>query len=255
MMKVITCLNEWKKARCELKGSVGLVPTMGNLHKGHASLIRRATEENDITVLTIFVNQTQFNNPDDFKHYPKTLEQDLEIAKKAGADVVLMPTGDDIYPDNFNYKVCEDSISSRLEGTHRPGHFTGVLTVVLKLLMLVRPHRAYFGEKDYQQYQLIAGMSEALFLDIDIIPCETTRDADGLAFSSRNNRLTDTQRQKASLLPEYFHDESLDCETIAAQLQSHGFEVDYIEEYDGRRFAAVFLGDVRLIDNFALKRP
>ena len=146
---------------------IGFVPTMGNLHQGHLSLLERCCTENDISVLSIFINPTQFNNKNDYTNYPQTLEQDLALAEKAKVDYILMPTYSELYPDDFAYQVSETKISQELEGKFRPGHFTGMLTVVLKLLLLVKAHRAYFGEKDYQQLQLIRGMAKSFFLETE----------------------------------------------------------------------------------------
>jgi pantoate--beta-alanine ligase len=251
-MKVYESLDDWRAARRALSGRIGFVPTMGALHRGHASLIERSVAECDVTVLSIYLNPTQFNNPDDLAHYPRTLEADLDMARELGVDVVVTPTYDALYPDGYRYRVEEGEFSGELCGAHRPGHFTGVLTVVMKLLNLVRPDRAYFGEKDYQQFELIRGMADAFFLDAEIVPCRTVREADGLALSSRN-ALLDTEGRR---LAPRFHCLLRSPESDAAvreRLARAGFEVDYVETRHGRRFGAVTVHgrtrDVRLIDN------
>lgn len=249
-MKIIKSLTEWQQCRSELKGTIGFVPTMGNLHQGHLSLYQRSIQENEITIASIFINPTQFNNAEDFKHYPKTLEQDFSYLEKLGVDYCLLPTQAELYPDHYNYRVTEMSLSLAMEGEHRPGHFDGVLTVVLKLLNMVQATKAYFGEKDYQQYQLVKGMSEALFLTTQIVGCPIIRDEQGLALSSRNNRLNDDELAKARIFAQLFHQRELSVATIKLSLSRHDIEVEYIEEREGRRFAAVFIGSIRLIDNY-----
>jgi pantoate--beta-alanine ligase len=250
MPRVIENLAEWKKERAALAaagGSVGFVPTMGALHAGHRTLLERARAENDRVVLSIFVNPTQFDDPTDLTRYPRTHAADLALA--AGlADCVLMPSAEDLYPDDYRYRVTEYTLSALLEGRHRPGHFEGVLTVVLKLLNLVQPHRAYFGEKDWQQLQLVRGMVQALFLPVEIVACATVREPDGLALSSRNRRLSSAGRVKAAAFPKVLH-EAPDAATAAESLRGAGFEVDYVEDHNGVRLGAVRLEGVRLIDN------
>jgi pantoate--beta-alanine ligase len=246
-----TDLESWLAKRAELRRqnkSIGFVPTMGALHAGHASLLERARVENDIVVLSIYVNPTQFDNKDDLKRYPVTIEKDRGVAARTGTDFILLPTYSDMYPDDYRYKVSEREFSSRLCGAHRPGHFDGVLTVVMKLLNLVQASRAYFGEKDFQQLQLIKGMVEAFFLPTEIVPCPTLRESDGLAMSSRNLNLDMESRSKA---PRFFQalQQSASAEDAKLRLETDGFEVDYVEDIEGRRFGAVNIGGVRLIDN------
>ena len=253
MPRVFTNIGEWKAGRAALDGAglrVGFVPTMGALHSGHRALLERARAENDRVVLSVFVNPSQFDNPDDLAKYPRTLEADLRLAGDL-ADLVLAPEPREMYPDGYRYRVTESALSARLEGAHRPGHFDGVLTVVLKLLNLVRPHRAYFGEKDWQQLQLVRGMADALFLPVEIIPCPTVRDADGLALSSRNRRLTPAARERAAAFPRILRESGAPSEAALA-LGGAGFGVDYVEDHDGVRLGAVRLEDVRLIDNVRL---
>jgi pantoate--beta-alanine ligase len=257
-MKVYEGLPEWRAARAALTGRIGFVPTMGALHDGHASLIERSAAECEVTVLSIYVNPTQFNNPADLAHYPRTLPADLALAESLGVDAVLTPSFAGLYPDEFRYQISERGLSESLCGAHRPGHFTGVLTVVMKLLNLVRPHRAYFGEKDFQQYQLIRGMAEAFFLDTEIVPCATVREHDGLALSSRNALLDDAGRRLAPRFAELLRLPLGDAE-VGRRLAQAGFDVDYVESRDGRRFGAVVVHgaerDVRLIDNVPLSAP
>ena len=251
-MNVYRNLHEWRAARASMTGDIGFVPTMGALHEGHASLILRCREENDEAVLSIYVNPTQFNDSADLENYPGVTDTDLALADDLGVDAVLMPNYKDLYPDDFRFRVDETMFSRELCGRHRPGHFTGVLTIVLKLFNLVQPRRAYFGEKDYQQLLLIRDMCAALFVDVDIVPCATMREADGLAMSSRNALLDGPAR---ALAPR-FHEllvADLDDGTVSKQLAAAGFEVDYVETRDGRRFGAVSVvsrrSSVRLIDN------
>lgn len=227
---------------------IGFVPTMGALHAGHAELLKKARLENDIVVLSIFVNPTQFNNADDFKHYPITLEQDRKIAELEKVDYLWTPAYQDLYPDEYRYQVSENSFSKQLCGQHRPGHFDGVLTVVMRLLNIVKPNKAYFGLKDYQQYQLVKDMVQSFAMDLEIIGVPTVRETSGLAMSSRNLRLTPEQKKLAPLLYKTIT-ESKTSLIAKTQLQSLGFKVDYVEDIKNRRFAAAFLGDVRLIDN------
>ncbi|MBX3016508.1 MAG: pantoate--beta-alanine ligase [Bdellovibrionaceae bacterium] len=248
-MKRITALQEMRAYRRLFGGeSVGFVPTMGALHEGHASLIRRARLENQHVVVSIYVNPTQFNNADDLAKYPRPIEKDLELADEAGADVVWTPEYDELYPDAYRYKVTESEVSKTLEGEFRPGHFDGMLSVVLKLLNGAQPTRAYFGEKDWQQLSLVRGMVEALLVPTEIVPVATLREADGLAMSSRNVRLSDAERKIAPLLHQVLT--QVDDPARGTQiLTEKGFRVEYIREWDGRRLAAAWLGNVRLIDN------
>ncbi|MEZ5557497.1 MAG: pantoate--beta-alanine ligase [Pseudomonadales bacterium] len=253
-MRISKRLEDWRQLRAELTGSLGFVPTMGALHQGHAALIRRSVAENDHSVLSIYVNPTQFDDPGDLARYPCTLEQDLELARSLGVSAVLLPRYDELYADGFRYQVTENRFSRELCGAHRAGHFTGVLTVVLKLLNLVRPRRAYFGEKDYQQYLLVRDMCAALFIDVEIVPCETVREVDGLAMSSRNALLDARGRALAPLLHRLLTSDLDDAE-VAARLAAAGFAVDYVESRAGRRFGAAAIEGggrrVRLIDNVA----
>ena len=249
-MNVHHHLADWRNARLgpDFRGGrLGFVPTMGALHAGHRALLECARGENERVVLSIFVNPTQFNDPGDLAKYPRTLEADLELA--AGlVDDVIIPTVADLYPDDYRYRLVENSLSCALEGAHRPGHFDGVLTVVLKLLSLVRPQRAYFGEKDWQQLALVRGMAAAFFLQCEIVGCPIVRDPDELALSSRNRRLSPAGRAQAAAFPRILR-ESENTAIAASALAAAGFEVDYVEQRDGVRLGAVRLEGVRLIDN------
>lgn len=254
-MKVIEDVQQWRDLRKTLDGRIGFVPTMGALHDGHASLLRRSVAEQDITVLSIYVNPTQFNDPKDLASYPDMLDDDLALAAELGVDIVILPRYGDIYADGFRYQVNETEFSNALCGANRPGHFTGVLTVVMKLLNLVRPDAAYFGQKDYQQYLLVRDMCAAFFMDVNIIGCATVREADGLAMSSRNKLLNARARCQAGHFAKLLRSPT-DDQQLRCRLEKLGFSVDYIETHEQRRFAAVVVasGDksVRLIDNVKL---
>lgn len=252
-MKVFHSLalyQDWRRGAGAAQ--IGFVPTMGALHIGHESLLQRSVAVAELTVLSIYVNPTQFDNPDDLQKYPNLLEQDLGCAERAGVDVVLLPTYGEMYADGFRYAIDERALSKTLCGAHRDGHFTGVLTVVMKLLNIVQPRWAFFGEKDYQQFELIRGMVEAFFLPVEVVPCATVREASGLAFSSRNLNLDAAGKRLAPKLYELISSSASDAE-VSRQLTASGFAVDYIETLNGRRYAAARLGQganqVRLIDN------
>jgi len=238
-------LQTWRKQQSR---SIGFVPTMGALHEGHATLIRQARNENDLCVLSVFVNPTQFNDPKDFEKYPITWEKDLALAKSLGVDVVFAPTRELMYPDGYLYKLSESEFSKELCGKDRPGHFDGVLTVVMKLFQVVQPTKAYFGEKDFQQLSLIQGMVKAFFLPLEIVPVPTVREQDGLAMSSRNVRLSSQQRAQVPLIHRLLVS-SASVVDVRRSLEEQGWHVDYIVDYKNRRFVAVKVGDVRLIDN------
>jgi pantoate--beta-alanine ligase len=249
-MNIVTKISDWQSLRATWQGkTVGFVPTMGNLHVGHMSLCDRSKQENDITVVSVFVNPSQFNQQSDFDLYPRTVEQDVALLTKHGVDVLFMPDAESMYPDNYTLRVSESNVALELEGEYRPGHFDGMLTVVLKLLNLAQPTRAYFGEKDYQQLLLVKKMVTALFLPVEIIPCETKRADDLLALSSRNTRLNPEQRERAALFPAILQKPET-TETLQAELVNAGFKVDYVADKWDRRLAAVWIDDVRLIDNY-----
>jgi pantoate--beta-alanine ligase len=248
-MKIVKSLPEWQTIRAELGSlNIGFVPTMGALHAGHRSLVERSAAETEITVASIFVNPTQFNDTSDFDKYPKTWDADVKLLEAAGCNYLIAPEFSEIYADQYRYSVDEKELSRVLCGAHRPGHFQGVLSVVMKLLNLVRPSSAYFGEKDFQQLKLIEGMVTAFFMQTRIVPCPTVRDPDGLAMSSRNTRLNPEDREKAPLFYRVLTSNASLLE-MWKKLEKEGFEVDYLEEMHGRRFGAVKLGGVRLIDN------
>jgi pantoate--beta-alanine ligase len=252
-MRVFTHVTDWQAARAgpDFAGrTVGFVPTMGALHAGHRALVERARAENDRVVLSIFVNPAQFNDPADLARYPRTLEADVALTEGLVDDVLAPPAGE-LYPDEYHFRVTETEFSRRWEGAHRPGHFDGVLTVVLKLLNLVQAHRAYFGEKDWQQLQLVRGMARALFLPVEIVACPTVRAADGLALSSRNQRLSPAGRSRAGVFPEILR-QSATADAAIPALRDAGFEVDYVADHDGVRLGAVRLEGIRLIDNVRL---
>lgn len=242
----IDALRQWRRSIGS--ASLGFVPTMGALHDGHRRLIERSVAENEHTLVSIFVNPTQFNDPNDCATYPTPLQADMELCALTGAAAVFHPQRQALYPDNYTYRVTELEESTVLEGESRPGHFDGVLTVVMKLLILAQATRAYFGEKDWQQLKLVEGMAKAFFLETQIIAVPTVREADGLALSSRNVRLSPSAR---ILAPEFHRvlSTSMDCAMARAELEALGFDVEYVAERGGRRLGAVQLDGVRLIDN------
>ncbi|MCU0962630.1 MAG: pantoate--beta-alanine ligase [Pirellulaceae bacterium] len=258
--------------------TIGLVPTMGALHDGHLSLVRRAVRECDFTVVTIFVNPTQFGPQEDFARYPRTLEADLQALAQAQADLVYAPTAEQIYRPGFSTFVDPPDVAQPLEGHCRPGHFRGVATIVLKLFHLVPAHVAYFGRKDYQQWRVIQAMAEDLDLPIRVEACPTVREPDGLAMSSRNRYLTPAERQQAVAVSRcLLHAAQLAAqgETRAAMMRQQMRDVltrsgitriDYValvdpltltevEEVhaDTVALVAAFVGGTRLIDNRQLK--
>ena len=254
-MKVLHCMAQWRQLRAGMTGSVGFVPTMGALHAGHLSLLAESVKHNDLTVLSIYVNATQFNDPKDLASYPSTLEADIAQAQAAGVDVVLVPDYQQMYQDEFRFQLSENQFSTGLCGSDRPGHFTGVLTVVMKLLNLVCPDRAYFGLKDFQQYTLIKDMCAAFFMPVQIMGCDIVREADGLAMSSRNLLLSPDARRLAGRFNGILGEAATDAEA-AERLTRAGFDVAYVQTVRGRRCAAVVVGEgdqaVRLIDNMAV---
>lgn len=247
-------LKSFSAEQKALNKTIGFVPTMGALHDGHVSLVERSLNENHITIVSIYLNPTQFNNSEDLSNYPVSWEKDCSILDKLGVDVLFAPDYDSIYPDLYTYKLLEQNLSSRLCGAARPGHFDGVLTVVMKLLHIADPANAYFGEKDYQQLQLIRGMVKAFFMNVNIIGCPLIREDDGLAMSSRNRRLSSEGRSLAPRLYQILTDNSIrDIDAKKTALKDAGFEIDYLEQIDGRLYVAVFLEGIRLIDNVAVK--
>ena len=248
-MKIFTSIPEWQNWRAVFAtGTLGFVPTMGALHLGHFSLIETSLNANKCTVVSIFVNPEQFDDKQDFDVYPSDIQTDLKLLEKVGVDVVLMPDVAQMYPDNYRFKVMESEFSQQLCGAHRPGHFDAVLTVVMRLLNLVKADNAYFGEKDYQQLQLIRDMTAAFFLQVNIVGCFTVREADGLAMSSRNQHLGKSKRVQAAKLYATLK-QSHSANEAREALQGQGFDVDYVEDIPGRRLVAAWLGSTRLIDN------
>ncbi len=200
-MIVTRKIAELKKQLQKIKFSLGFVPTMGDLHAGHLSLVRRSKKENNFTAVSIFVNPAQFNNKKDFEKYARNEERDLNLLKKEKVDLVFLPTDKELYPEGFQTWVTVENLSSGLCGEFRPGHFRGVATVVLKLFQCVQPTSAYFGLKDYQQYKILERMARDLNIPVRLVPCPTVREADGLAMSSRNSRLSVEERKRAARIP------------------------------------------------------
>ena len=254
-MQTVETVAEWKQVRTEIESTgetLGFVPTMGALHAGHTSLVERCLAENDKAVVSIFVNPTQFNDPNDLEKYPRTMDVDSGMLETLGVDHLFLPDRATVYPDDYRYRLTETDLSTRLCGAHRPGHFEGVLTVVMRLLNIIRPRKAYFGEKDYQQYRLIADMAAAFFMDVEIRSCPIVRDADGVAVSSRNALLSsDSRRRAAEFASILKNGES--ATAVRNSLEDRGIQVDYVEDWSGRRLAAVFIDDVRLIDNVEIE--
>ena len=251
MPRVLHTVAEWRALRAEHRAagrSIGFVPTMGALHAGHASLFQAAHRDCAVVLASVFVNPMQFDEPHDFEKYPRTLASDTALMEAAGVDVIFAPSVAEMYPNGTRYTVTESELSRELCGAHRPGHFSGMLTVVLKLLQIADADRAYFGEKDYQQLELVRGLATAFFLRTEIVGCPTIRDTDGLALSSRNARLSPTER---ALAPEFHHAlvTAPTPDAARAQLTTAGFAVDYVEDRLDRRIGAVRLGSTRLIDN------
>jgi pantoate--beta-alanine ligase len=246
------------EARPELAGrrdgAIGLVPTMGALHDGHLSLLRAAREECDTVVMSLFVNPAQFGDEQDLRAYPRDETRDLALAEGEGVDLVFAPEADEMYPPGFQTWVEVTELGSVLEGLYRPGHFRGVATAVLKLLEIVRPSRVYFGRKDAQQVEVVRRMVADLALEVEVRTLPTVRDADGLALSSRNARLSPAERERALALPRALatRDARRAREVLA---ESNGLVVDYVEvaDFDPPVLAgAVRIGSTRLIDNVPL---
>ncbi|MBI2865238.1 MAG: pantoate--beta-alanine ligase [Chloroflexi bacterium] len=276
-MKVIETAAGMKRARRQESGSVGLVPTMGYLHKGHLSLVSRARQENDRVVVSVFVNPTQFGPSEDFVRYPRDTERDLAMLAREEVDVVFMPPVEEVYPNGFNTSVEVGEVTERLEGACRPGHFRGVATVVNKLFNIVQPNRAYFGQKDAQQAIVIKRMVTDLDMNVEVVVMPTMREEDGLAMSSRNVYLNGEERHAALVLSRSLQQASdlhkrgersaegvrramtalIEAEKLA--------EIDYVSVADASTLAeldtiagpalvsiAVRIGKTRLIDNTIL---
>ena len=284
-MKVINKTSDLQAIIEQFKNdgkSIGLVPTMGALHKGHLSLVKNSISNNDITVVSIFVNPTQFNNPNDLASYPRTVDKDLELLQTIGCDIVFAPEADDIYSKSetdSRFEFDFEGLDKVMEGKFRPGHFNGVVQIVSKLFDLVRPNRAYFGEKDFQQLAIIRLMTRRYNLPIEIVPCPIVREDSGLALSSRNSLLKDNEKQVAQhiyavlnesrqFVPQTEVEELKQC-VIAAIEQKPELKVEYFDIVDGHTLKSigkwdesdyvvgcitVFCGNVRLIDNICYKK-
>ena len=265
-------------AKLKTGESIGFIPTMGALHKGHLSLINRAKKENDIIVVSIFVNPTQFDKKQDLLKYPRTLKKDLDLLESVDCDFVFIPSVQEMYDENISASQFDfDGLDFEMEGKHRKGHFDGVGTIVKRLLSIVRPTKAYFGEKDFQQLQIIKKLVYKNNIPVKIIGCEIHREDDGLAMSSRNTRLNKDQRNKASFIYETLKKakEKFTTNSISEVIKwvenefekNLTFELEYFEianietlkstkrkskKSTYRAFIAAFVGDVRLIDNIAL---
>lgn len=212
--------------------TVGLVPTMGALHEGHASLVRRSVKENGVTVVSVFVNPTQFNDASDLERYPRTLEADSRLLEECGADYVLAPSVEEMYPTPDRRQFEYPPVSTVMEGAHRPGHFNGVCQVVSRLFYIVRPDRAYFGEKDWQQIAVVKAMVRHLGLQVQIVECDIVRDADGLALSSRNTLLAPDERAIAPRIYETLKS-SIDYAKTHTLKETHDYVVDTINATEG----------------------
>lgn len=260
----------------QLGHKIGFVPTMGALHQGHISLIETSKKQTDITICSIFVNPTQFNNADDLKHYPRTPDNDIQMLQDAKCDILYMPDVNDIYPNNETQQFDFGKIGNVLEGEHRPGHFNGVGQVVSILLKGIQPHKAFFGSKDYQQVMIVKELIKQQNIPVEIFSCPILREADGLAMSSRNKRLTNEERKVASLIPimmkkaaDLVREKGVTYAKlyIDEQIQQQPLmKLDYYEICDTESLntlhdiynkqaislIAVFVGAVRLIDNLEI---
>lgn len=256
--------------------TIGFVPTMGALHEGHISLVEKSVAENNLTIVSIFVNPIQFNNPDDLAKYPRVLDKDLAMLEQVGVDAVFVPDTKEMYPEPVTRHYEFGSLAEVMEGAFRPGHFNGVAIVVHKLFDIVSPHRAYFGEKDYQQLMIIKAMVNNLQLPVEIIACPISREPDGLARSSRNARLSPEMRLAAPFIYQQLQVAAKNASGISAEsierciadsFENHNLlRLEYFVVADGKTlqpvkgkvtpnaygFIAVFAGDIRLIDNIRL---
>ena len=280
-MKVISTINELKSMLDECRAadkSIGLVPTMGALHQGHASLVERSVKENDVTVVSVFVNPTQFNDKNDLKNYPRTLEADCALLEKVGATITFAPTVEEMYPTEDTRQFSFAPIDTVMEGACRPGHFNGVAQIVSKLFYAVEPDKAYFGEKDFQQLAIIREMVRQLDLKLQIVGCPIVREADGLAMSSRNTLLSAEERERAlnisrALFASLEHAKENTLAATKAFVEeiinsTPGLELEYYQIVDGNTLQeisewndsdyvvgciALFCGKIRLIDNIKYK--
>ncbi|MBP3669344.1 MAG: pantoate--beta-alanine ligase [Bacteroides sp.] len=280
-MKLIQTVKELKAQLDVLRKEgkqIGLVPTMGALHEGHASLVRRAVAENDVVVVSDFVNPTQFNDQNDLIKYPRTLEADCALLEKEGAHIVFAPSVEEVYPKPDTRQFSYAPLDTVMEGKYRPGHFNGVCQIVSKLFMMVEPHRAYFGEKDFQQLAIIREMVKQMQFPLQIVGCPIVRESDGLALSSRNARLSVEERQQAlNISKTLFASVDFSKTHTVAETQAFveesiakadGLELEYFEMVDGLTLQkvnnwedtdyivgciTVYCGEVRLIDNIKYK--
>ena len=280
-MKVINTIKDLKQmlGECRANGnSVGLVPTMGALHAGHASLVERAVAENDVVVVSVFVNPTQFNDKNDLKNYPRTLEADCRLLEKVGAAVAFAPSVEEMYPEEDTRQFSFAPLDTVMEGACRPGHFNGVAQIVSKLFYAVEPDRAYFGEKDFQQLAIIREMVAQLELKLEIVGCPIVRESDGLALSSRNMLLTEEERTRALIISrtlfeslEFAKENTLQATKSFVEEKINavdGFKLEYFQIVNGRTLQqidnwddcdyvvgciALFCGKIRLIDNIKYK--
>jgi pantoate--beta-alanine ligase len=276
-MKTVKTIAEMRQLRAQITGTAGFVPTMGYLHEGHISLVNKAREENDVVFVSIFVNPTQFGPKEDFRNYPRDLKRDLAMLEPA-TDYVFVPADAEMYPEKYNTWVEVNDITDRLEGVIRPGHFKGVTTVVNKLFNIVRPTKAYFGQKDAQQVAVIKKMVTDLNMDLEVVACPTMREKDGLAMSSRNTYLTPEQRKAAVVLSRALRMAKelwTNGETESAEIRQEMTSlirkeplamIDYVSIADNETLKeihrvktpalvslAVKIGKTRLIDNIVLE--
>lgn len=280
-MEVIHTIKDLQAELSALKAQgkkVGLVPTMGALHTGHASLVKRSADENEVTVVSVFVNPTQFNDKNDLVKYPRTLDADCRLLETCGATFVFAPSVDEMYPQPDTREFSYAPLDTVMEGAFRPGHFNGVCQIVSKLFDAVQPHRAYFGEKDFQQLAVIREMVRQMKYDLEIVGCPIVREADGLALSSRNARLSAAERENAlNISQTLFKSRTFAAAHSVSETQKMveeaiaavpGLRLEYFEIVDGNTLQklgswdetsyavgciTVFCGDVRLIDNIKYK--
>lgn len=280
-MKIIHTIKDLQTELSELKAQgkkVGLVPTMGALHAGHASLVKRSVNENDVTVVSVFVNPTQFNDKNDLVKYPRTLDADCKLLESCGATFVFAPLVEEIYPEPDTRQFSYAPLDTVMEGAFRPGHFNGVCQIVSKLFDIVKPHCAYFGEKDFQQLAIIREMVRQMKFDLKIVGCPIVREEDGLALSSRNARLSAEERENAlNISQTLFKSRTFATTHSVSETQkmvedaiaaAPGLRLEYFEIVDGNTLQkvgdwndtsyvvgciTVFCGEVRLIDNIKYK--
>ncbi|MCF2563481.1 pantoate--beta-alanine ligase [Prevotella brevis] len=247
--KIVDLQNQLFEDRKNGK-EIGLVPTMGALHEGHASLVRRSVKENGITVVSVFVNPTQFNDKNDLKNYPRTLDADCQLLDACGADYVLAPSVEEMYPTPDTRQFEFPPVSTVMEGAHRPGHFNGVCQVVSRLFYIVKPNRAYFGEKDWQQIAVVKAMVKQLGLKVQIVECDIVRDADGLARSSRNTLLAKDERAIAPAIYKTLK-ESISYAKTHTVGETHDFVVNTINAVDGLKVEYFSIVDGNTLQDIA----